>query len=49
MVTNVQAHEELAPTIERLLHLRQLGFDDAVLYDLRHTPDRAAEAIAALA
>ena len=48
IVTNVQAKEDLEPTIERLKHLRELGFDDAVLFDLAHTRERGATVIAAL-
>ncbi len=45
VVTNVQAHDELEPALERLAHLEELGFDDGVLFDLQPTEDRLRSAV----
>lgn len=42
VVTNIQAGEDLAPTIDRLTKLAELGFDDAVVLDLTPRRDRLA-------
>lgn len=42
IVTNVQVGEEIQPVIERLGHLAELGFDDAVIFDLTPTEERLA-------
>jgi alkanesulfonate monooxygenase SsuD/methylene tetrahydromethanopterin reductase-like flavin-dependent oxidoreductase (luciferase family) len=40
VVTNVQVGPEIGPALERLLHLRELGFDDAVALDLSPDEER---------
>ena len=47
VVTNVQLGREIAPTLERLARLRELGFDDAVVLDLTPTEDRLAAVLEA--
>ena len=42
VVTNVQAGDDLGPTIERLGRLAALGFDDAVVFDLQPSGQRLA-------
>ena len=42
VVTNVQVGHEVAPVLDRLAHLRELGFDDAVVLDLVPSEDRFA-------
>lgn len=42
IVTNVQIGQESGPGIERLQGLAEIGFDDAVVFDLAFTPERAA-------
>ena len=42
IVTNIQVGEDLAPTIDRLGRLAELGFDDAVILDLTPSQDRLA-------
>jgi alkanesulfonate monooxygenase SsuD/methylene tetrahydromethanopterin reductase-like flavin-dependent oxidoreductase (luciferase family) len=46
IVTNVQVGGDLGPTIDRLHHLAELGFDDAVVFDLQPTEDRLAQILA---
>lgn len=48
VVTNLQAGEDLAPTIERLGRLAALGFDDAVVIDFTPSHDRLAAVRAAV-
>lgn len=48
VVTNVQVRGEVAPAIERLLGLRELGFDDAVVLDLLPDRDRLSAILAAM-
>jgi len=48
IVTNVQVPRELAPALERLARLRELGFDDAVVLDLRPDRDRLSAILAAM-
>ncbi|MGH1487945.1 MAG: LLM class flavin-dependent oxidoreductase [Acidimicrobiales bacterium] len=43
IVTNVQVGENTAQAVERLGHLAELGFDDAVIMDLTPTEERLAE------
>jgi alkanesulfonate monooxygenase SsuD/methylene tetrahydromethanopterin reductase-like flavin-dependent oxidoreductase (luciferase family) len=43
VVTNVHAGDDLAPVVERLHHLAELGFDDAVVHDLTPSTTRLAE------
>ena len=45
IVTNVQVGEDTDVVIDRLHHLAELGFDDAVLFDLTPTEDRLADVI----
>ncbi len=40
VVTNVQVGREVGPTVDRLVHLAELGFDDAVILDLTPTEER---------
>lgn len=47
VVTNVQLAADLGPGIERLAHLRELGFDDAVLLDLAASEERYGEVLEA--
>ncbi len=42
IVTNVQVGDELTPAIERLGRLADMGFDDAVVFDLTPSRDRLA-------
>jgi alkanesulfonate monooxygenase SsuD/methylene tetrahydromethanopterin reductase-like flavin-dependent oxidoreductase (luciferase family) len=42
VVTNVQIGPDVTPTIERLHHLRSMGFDDGVVLDLTPTAGRYA-------
>lgn len=48
VVTNVLVGRETRPTVERLAHLRDLGFDDAVVFDLAPSEERFAALRAAL-
>ncbi len=48
IVTNIQAGEDLAPTIDRLGRLGELGFDDAVVLDLTPSRERLASIRAAV-
>ncbi len=43
VVTNIQPGEDLAPTIEQLHRFAEMGFDDAVVFDLAATRERVAE------
>lgn len=43
IVTNVQVGAEVAPVVDRLHHLAELGFDDAVIFDLTPSEDRLAQ------
>ena len=43
IVTNVQVGDELGPAVDRLHRLAELGFDDAVIFDLAPTEERLAE------
>lgn len=49
IVTNVQVGDETGPAVERLHHLAELGFDDAVILDLKPSEDRLAAVRAGLA
>ena len=40
IATNVQAGEDLGPTIERINHLAEIGFDDVVVLDLAPSHSR---------
>ena len=40
IVTNIQLGEDLAPTIDRIGRFAELGFDDAVVFDLTPSRDR---------
>ena len=42
VATNVQATGDLAPTIERINHLAEIGFDDVVVLDLTPSHERLA-------
>jgi hypothetical protein len=42
IVTNVQLGEDLAPVVDRLHYLAQLGFDDAVVLDRTPSTERLA-------
>lgn len=46
VVTNVQISDELGPVVDRLHHLEELGFDDAIVFDLKATEDRLAGLLA---
>ena len=46
VVTNVQVSEEIGPVVDRLHHLAELGFDDAIVFDLKATEDRLAGLLA---
>jgi alkanesulfonate monooxygenase SsuD/methylene tetrahydromethanopterin reductase-like flavin-dependent oxidoreductase (luciferase family) len=43
VVTNVQVGSEVAPVIDRIAYLTELGFDDIVVFDVTPTEDRLAE------
>lgn len=43
IVTNVQVGDELGPALDRLHHLAELGFDDAVVFDLQPSEERLAK------
>lgn len=49
IVTNVQVGKELGPSIERLAHLSELGFDDAVVVDFAASAERWGTIMEALA
>ncbi len=49
IVTNVQVAENIDETVQRLGHLAELGFDDAVVFDLTPTEERLAAVRAAIA
>ena len=40
VVTNVQVGREVGPSVDRLAHLAELGFDDAVILDLTPSEER---------
>jgi alkanesulfonate monooxygenase SsuD/methylene tetrahydromethanopterin reductase-like flavin-dependent oxidoreductase (luciferase family) len=42
VVANVLVGSEIEPTLERLAHIRELGFDDAVVLDLAPSEERFA-------
>lgn len=42
IVTNVQAGDDLAPVIDRIEHLGEIGFDDVVAIDFTASADRMA-------
>lgn len=48
IVTNLQPGDELGPLIDRLHRLAQMGFDDAVVFDLQATEERLAALASAL-
>lgn len=48
IVTNVQVGPDSGPTRDRLQHLAELGFDDAVVFDLHPTEARLAAIRAAI-
>lgn len=47
VVTNIQVQQDPGPALERLHQLHELGFDDAVLFDLAPNPDRFGQLIEA--
>ncbi len=47
IVTNVQANADIGQTLERLSQLGELGFDDAIVFDLAPNEDRYGEVFAA--
>jgi hypothetical protein len=40
VVTNIQVAADIEPTLARLRAFREMGFDDAVVFDLRPAPER---------
>lgn len=48
VVTNVQVHDDVDDAIARLEELREVGFDDAVTFDLQPTKDRYSQILEAV-